>query len=98
MLILGLMSYKEFLITCLNCTCRLIYIFYEVTNECVGKSRVCNDDNKWFWDVVTRILLKSFCYRCYTLISFALCTLNSLETNCKTCSNPKNNNENALIY
>ena len=88
MLILGLMSYKECLITC----------FYEVRNESVGKSIVCNDDNKWFWDVVTQILLKSFCYRCYTLISFALCTLNSLETNFETCTNPKNNNENALIY
>ena len=75
-----------------------MYIFYKVRNESIGKSRVCNDDNKWFWDVVTQILLKSFCYRCYTLISFALYTLNSLETNCKTCINPKNNNENALIY
>ena len=50
MLLLGLMSYKECLITC----------FYEVTNECVGKSRVCNYDNKWFWDVVTQVLLKVF--------------------------------------
>ena len=57
MLLLGLMSYKECLITCFNCTC---YIFYEVRNESVGKSIVCNDDNKWFWDVVTQVLLKVF--------------------------------------
>ena len=36
------------------------YIFYEVRNESVGKCRVCNDDNKWFWDVVTQVQLKFF--------------------------------------
>ena len=36
------------------------YIFYEVINKNASKSRVCNDDNKWFWDVVTQVLLKVF--------------------------------------
>ena len=33
---------------------------YEARNERVGKSRVCNDDNKWFWDIVTQLFLKVF--------------------------------------